>query len=1161
MDFRILGPLEVRAGQALVGLGGAKQRSLLAILLLNANEMVTTERLVDTLWGERPPPTAVKTVQVYVSQLRKELGAETIVTRPGGYALEVDPDRVDLNRFEALAQRGRSALTAGDAGVAAAALREALELWRGPPLSDLAYEAFVQAEAARLEELRLTALEDRIEADLRSGRAAELVSELQALAASHPLRERLRAQLMLALYRSGRQAEALEAYQLGRRHLVDELGIEPGRELRELEQAILSQDPALDPDQATAPGRPHGKPFVGRKRELAELTGGLRRAVAGRGATFMVGGEPGIGKTRLAGELSRAAQELGATPLWGRCWEAGGAPAFWPWVQAIRAYARTREPDELRTELGSETADVAQIVPELADLLGADAPSFANAPGARFRVFDATGSFLRRAAGRRPLLLLLDDLHAADESSLLLLRFVAGELADSPIMVVGFHRDTDLAPGQPLAGTLAELAREQTARRLSMRGLSKEEVGDFIELATGSVAPARAVDAVFEQTEGNPLFVEEVVRLLGPEPAGGGRALSVAVIPDSVREVIARRLTRLSPDQHEVLTIAAVTGRDFELPVVAAVVQRRAVQLAELLDDAVAAGLISPIPGERSRFRFSHALVREVLYEGLSAANRARLHLQVAEALEDLHAGDLAPRLAELAHHFCEANPFLPDPRAAGYARRAAERAADLLAYEEAARLFRMAYESLVAGAEPEERCELLLSQGEVLSRAGDMKPARDVFLEAADLARRSGLSEGLARAALGYGGRFVWARAAGDRRMVPLMEEALAALGEGDSPLRARLLARLSGALRDEPSPARRDRLSEQAVEVARRLGEPATLCWCLDARHLAIFGPDTAERRIELADEMLRLATESGQQEPELLARDYRLYAFLQLGQLAEVETELQATVDLAESMKQPAYWWKVRAVEALLALLQGRFDAAQQSMEQAAELGRTLQSGAAATTHRLQRFALAWARGSLADVEEGIRVAAASSPTYVVWRCVQATVSCELGRFEEAGDVLDRLAAGSFERLHRDDEWLLSMSLLASVAAALEDGARARALYDALLPYGSQIAFGPPEFSVGSVSRPLGILASTLELWDDAEEHFTHAQRANEAMLARPWAAHTELEWARSLLRRGRSRDRPRAGVLASKASETFRELGMKSWSQRAEAVAAESRATPV
>jgi DNA-binding SARP family transcriptional activator len=505
MEFRILGPLEVSAedGRNLDLVG--KQRTLLAILLLNANEAVSTDRLIEDLWESHPPETAAKALQVYVSQLRKLLGKDRLQTRAPGYLLRVDPDELDVTRFQRLHHGGK--------------LEEALALWRGPALSDFAQERFAQTEIARLEELRLACVEERIDRELDEGRHAELVGELEALAAEHPVREHLRAQLMLALYRSRRQAEALEVYQAARRALVDELGIEPSPELQELERRILRQDPTLDVGARPAPARRAAGTFVAREWELSTLEAGLDDALAGRGRMFLLVGEAGIGKTRLADEFAARAKQRGLLVLWSRCWEAGGAPPYWPWTQAVRTYTRACDPDWLRS-VGSP--ELAQLLPELADL-SPDQPASGDADAARFRLFESVAAFLRSAAREQPLLLVVDDLHAADEQSLLLLRFLAGELAEMPMVVVGTYRENE-----PAAVDLRRLP----SRDLRLGGLALEDVARYVELATGVTPPEELVHAIHAETGGNPLSVGEVVRLLAAEgrlsavPEPGARLLA-----------------------------------------------------------------------------------------------------------------------------------------------------------------------------------------------------------------------------------------------------------------------------------------------------------------------------------------------------------------------------------------------------------------------------------------------------------------------------------------------------------------------------------------------------------------------------------------------------------------------------------------------------------
>src|SRR5262245_59356021 len=411
MDYRILGPLEAFDGERSLSLGGTRQRAVLALLLLHANEALTRDVIIDQLWGETPPPTAAKVLQNCISALRKELpdGGAVLRTVGGAYALDVRPDELDRDRFEHALAKGRAALAAGDGEHAAEQLRAALRLWRGAPLCDFSYESFAQDEIVRLNELHIAAVEDRIDAELTGGRAEELVPELEALVGRHPLRERLRRQLMLALYRTGRQAEALAAYRDARQTLLGELGIEPSRALQELEKAILAQDPALDVgahrSAPSASPRRHGAtPVLGREAEIAVFEAGLDDALAGRGRLFVVVGPPGAGKTRLADELASRAKARGAAVRWGRGWDGGDAPPYWPWRQAIR---NLPAPDG----------------------------------GERFEFFSRVTELLRAEAAAQPILLVLDDLQAADEGSLLLLEFVASEVAEMPMLILGVARD------------------------------------------------------------------------------------------------------------------------------------------------------------------------------------------------------------------------------------------------------------------------------------------------------------------------------------------------------------------------------------------------------------------------------------------------------------------------------------------------------------------------------------------------------------------------------------------------------------------------------------------------------------------------------------------------------------------------------------------------
>ena len=1058
--------------------------------------------MIDELWGERPPATAAKTLQGYISHLRRALGDGMLHTRGRGYQLTPAPDQVDADEFE-----------------------------------------------------RLAALEDRFDADLALGRHAEAVGALEALIVEHPYRERLRAQLMLALYRCDRQADALQAYQNTRRALVEELGIEPGQRLRELEGAILAQDPALGLTlriQAAVRSSaevPRGA-FVGRGPELDALVGGLDDAFAGHGRLFLLAGEPGIGKSRLAEELAVHARARGGRVLVGRCWEAGGAPAYWPWVQLLRTHVRDSDTAALRAQLGARAADLAQLIPELRQRLpDLPPPASSGSEGARFSLFDAVVEFLRNASQGQPLLLVLDDLHAADAPSLLLLRFLTRELGSIRMLLLGAYRDVDPIPDAPLTEMLAEVTREAVTRRLSLGGLSEREVAEYVELTASEIAASELVAGLHEETAGNPLFVGEIVRLLTADGVRSEPTLNVRlVVPQTVRDVIARRLGRLSQECNRVLVLAAVIGREFALDALARVAGVSEDELLDTLDEAMTVRVVSEVPGGPGSLRFAHVLIRDTLYDGLTAARRARLHRRAVEALEPLYGNEAGQHLAELAQHSIVGKDF---GKARHYARRAGDRALTLLAYEEAARLYETALDAL-ALAHPDderERCELLLSLGEAEVRAGNSSIGKERFLDAAGMARRLGLLPHLARAAAGYGGRIVWARAEGDDRLVPLLEEGLAALADEDVELRSRLLARLAGALRDEPSRDRRDTLSSEAVELARRSGHPAGLAYALDGRAAAMHGPDTVAECLALGDEIREVAARIGDKEREMAGHYLRIIAQLTVGDIRGAEIDLTAARRIADGLRQPAQLWQTTSTQALLALTTGRLTEAEELISQAFAFGERAVPEAAVPINRLQRYTLYDFRGRLEEVEAEICDLVTEYPARPIFRCALAHLHARLGRTEEARHALHHLTGGDISALPFDQEWLYGMSLLAETSALVRDEHSAAVLYRLLVPWAAFNAVDVDEGFRGSVSRYLGLLAAATNRSADAEQHFEHALERNTEMGAHPWVAHTKDDYARLLLSRDEPGDRERALKLIGDALTTYRELGMTSWARSA------------
>jgi DNA-binding SARP family transcriptional activator len=1134
MDFNILGPIEAVEGGRPLALGGAKQRALLGMLVLHANEVVSSDRLIDELWAGDGRAEAIRSLQVAVSRLRKALdagraagaGNGTIVTRSPGYELRVDPERLDSARFEGLVGEGRSALAAGDARSARDAFDRALRLWRGPPLADLAYESFAQPEIARLEELRLGALEARVDAELELGHHAEVVGELEALAAQHPYRERLWGQFMLALYRSGRQADALQAYQDARRALVEELGIEPGEWLRELERGILAQDPALQSapegdavieQSRVAAADTARTAFVGRDAELGRLVAALDDAVAGHGHLFLVAGEPGIGKSRLTEELMTHARARGARVLVGRSWEAGGAPAYWPWVQSLRSYVRDAPPDALQPELTAGLAELAEMLPELRrhfpDL---PEPGPQASDGARFRLFEAATSVLLSATRERPVVLVLDDLHAADEPSLLLLRFVAREIAASRLLLVCAYRDVDPTLRDPLGTALAELVREPHSDHIALGGLSARDVAEYLEATPGVEAAEWLVQAIHTETEGNPLFMAELVRLLAvegqmPEP---GAQLS---IPVGVRAVISRRVARLSEPCRELLVPASVMGREFRLDALAELSGLAGRELLEVLDEAMGERVLGEVPGAPGRVRFGHALIRDTLYEDLTPARRMQLHQDAAVALESVYADGPEPHLAELARHYYAAAPAGLAGRAVEYARRAGDRATSQLAHEEAVRLYHMALDALAIRAEPDDRarCEVLLALGEAQGRAGDVTAAKEALLAAAEIARRLRLPEQLGRAALAFEGRFVWPRAT-DKRTIPLLEEALGVL-EGDSALRVGVLSRACGALRAEPwRHEERVAIGDEAVASARRLGDPATLAYALEGRWAVLFDavPDDPEERLAVASEMAELGHESGVRERVWSGHLARLVVLAESGDRPAADAELRTITEIAGMLRQPAQLQMTLGVRALFALLEGRLDEAEALIEQTLRLGeRTWMTSL--LNARVERWILRRSQNRLAEAKEGIELCLEDFPErHVFCRCALAHLNAELGELDEAGRIFDELAAEGFASVPRTSDRLVNLGLLADVAGLLGAAEHAEPLYELLLPAAACNALDVPEIFTGAVARHLGGLAALMGRRPDAERHFAAAIELNERFGASAWVAQTERDRARML-----------------------------------------------
>ena len=651
----ILGPVEL-VGGGRAQLSGVKERCLLAALAVHCGEAVGAAALQDALWGDRPPRTAAKTLQNYVLRVRRALagagdgdGDPGIVTLPAGYCLRAAPGTVDASLAEGLIGAGRQEMAGGDPAAAARLLRQALDLWRGPALAEFAGLPFAASEALRLDELREAALEDLFDAELALGRHHEVVASLEALVTSGPLRERRWGQLMVALYRDARQAEALGAFHRLRQLLAQDLGVDPGAELRQLHQAILRQSPELTWRPRPRPQETGGPGYFGRVPEMSRLLRRFEDAAAGRGGVVLLAGEPGIGKSHALQQLAGAARVGSATVLTGQCVEGTWVPPFRPFAEAIAGYGESVGAERLAADLGPAAAVLARISPRLTELLPDLTPPPSLRPDAeRFRLLDAAAQFFAALSARAAVLFILDDLHWADAGTAMMMRHVARGGGHRRLLIAGAYRTTEMITEDPLADALGALQAETECSTIPLRALGTEAVGQLVAAEAGAPVSPSLAAAIAAHTGGNPFFAKEMIRHLMEERAldeGGSGVLArdssgaleaglpLVTVPEGVRQVLARRRARLPAEANRLAESASGFAGPFLFPVAAAAAGLDDTAALSALDKLLAAAMIRP--GETAeRYEFGHALARQAIYDTLSPSRQARLHRQLAHGLE-----------------------------------------------------------------------------------------------------------------------------------------------------------------------------------------------------------------------------------------------------------------------------------------------------------------------------------------------------------------------------------------------------------------------------------------------------------------------------------------------------------------------------------------------
>jgi len=885
--------------------------------------------------------------------------------------------------------------------------------------------------------------------------------------------------------------------------------------------------------------------FVGREPELRQLQSALQDALKGQGGLRMLVGEPGSGKTRTTEQLVTSARLQHFQVLQGRCYEGEGAPAFWPWVQMIRSYLDTCNPTEVLADK-SGAAAIAEVVPEIRARMGVlEAPPPLEPAQARFRLFESVTAFLRNASRTKPLLLILDDLHWADAPSLLLLVFLARELRSARMLVVGTFRDIALARHHPLARALGDLARLGVGDRIPLGGLSEADVARCIEISTRSTPSPALVKTVYTQTEGNPFFVSEVIKLLTSEgrlKAKGEASTSGMLMPQSVREVIGLRLNHLSEDCNKALATASVVGSEFSVSVLQRVSDLPADRLLEVLDEAVAARVVNELPQAAGQFTFSHALIREVLYEELGVNLRVRLHRRAGAALEEMYAFELDEHIDELANHFLRGAAGGDVDKAIEYAIRAGRRASSRTAYEEAAAHYERALEALEAHRQGNEirRCELLLAIGDALKKAGDIARAGEILERAADCARRSAQWESLALVALTMAALLPTSGTIDDTPLRLLLNEALGKLPPQDSAIRASVLAQLSASLYYPLE--RRVPLSLEAVEMARRVGDPKALISALYCRHSALILTDDLEERRQAALEMLRISEAAGSKETMLRAWYRLIVDAMEMGDMRALDEAIETYARLAGEIRQPSYLWMVPFFRGNKALLQGRFQECERLAQEAQAIANRVEDRIVPMFLASQMTLLRVEQGRAAEQLQPVESIIQKYPMIPGNRSTLAYLYALLGRLEEARRELERVAANNLAGFPREGSWIVVLASLSWVCWAVKHAPLAGVIYPLLLPYATRnITTGNAGVGCGSVWRGLGLLSASMSRWDEAIHHFEEAIQMNGRMGARPFEAGSKHELAEVLLARGAPGDRERAMRLDDEALAVAMELG--------------------
>jgi DNA-binding SARP family transcriptional activator len=1149
--------VELDGVEIVAALRGRQVRLLLAYLVINRDRRVGRDELIGAVWPETAPRSQDAALRTLLSRLRSVAGADLLVGRDELTLALPEPAWVDLEAAAAELAGAGEALERGDPRTAWAHAQVPLNV-AGRGLLPGAQAPWLEPLRRDLAQVRLQALEivGRAGLELGGSQLSSVERAGRTLIESEPYRESGYVLLIEALRRQGNVAEGVLVFERLRGLLRDELGTTPSPETMAVHARLLrprEQDPAParaasvhpspavpvsrapasaagsddgDAVAAGAPGRESiGAPLelmalssatlVGRGSQLQELERWWRGATRER--ALLLTGEAGIGKSRLLAEQARRVHQAGAIVLAGRAPEETVVP-FQPFLEAIGHYAHDAGEPTLRGVLSGWGPELARLVPEIGRRLPElESPPAGDPQTDTYRLFEAVATLLGAIAASEPLLLVIDDLHWADRPTLQLLRHLIRSPLAARVKVLGAYRLGESLPAA-LESAVSELGRDGLLRTLELGGLPESEATELVTLRAGGTPPRGLMRALYVETEGSPLFLQEFVRHLvdsgvTPDQAGPGELARVG-LPEGVRGLISRRLGRVTPDCLEWLRVASVIGPEFEGELLEATLEFDEDRYEAALEEALAAGLVVESAVVDGGYVFGHALIRETLYGGMSSHRVRRLHHRVGIELEQSE----TPEVGALALHFARAGARADADRAIAYALSAGAQATEMAAHEEAASYYERALEVLARSHPdaPERRLALLLELGQAHIRAGERPAAWKVFVEAAELAEALGDADALTQAAIGASWRYTQPPGIVDAELISLLERAIAATEGHATVARVLLLARLCGAL--YYSLPRRDEmaaLSHEATALAAELDDPLATALAAAARRRAGWRPGNLEARLADSTEILQAAARAGNQELMMTGNAWLAVDLLEHGDRVGVDAQMEAFEAGAQRLRQPQFSWQATVWRAMISLMEGRLADAERLAQDALSIGMRQDALTAGQYYAGQLLAIRREQLSLTELEQAARELVAANPDRPIWRLALAILLCDGGRLEEARSVLEPFTEKMVRSLTPDLDWTMTMTVLAEAAVILEDRPRARLVYELLAPHaGTVCLIGAGAVCRGPLDGYLGMLALTAGERETALVHLRAAIELNRRLRAPLQLAYTQIEYARAL-----------------------------------------------